>query len=102
MLEALVLRARVEQLLLERGLELDRGRHPVGVHVGEVIVVGALVGGLLDDLGVARPGGTNFEDVADLSSAFLSNFDRQAIRVGFTLWLPLYGRYTDGGPARSR
>ena len=44
----------------------------------------------------------NFEDVADLPSAFLSNFDRQAIRVGFTLWVPLFGRYTDGGPARSR
>jgi hypothetical protein len=43
----------------------------------------------------------NFEDVADLSAGFLSNFDRQAIRVGFTLWLPLYGRYSDG-PARSR
>jgi hypothetical protein len=43
----------------------------------------------------------NFENVPDLSSAFLSNFDRQAIRVGFTLWLPLYGRYTDG-PSRSR
>ncbi len=44
-----------------------------------------------------------FADVPDLSPAFLSNFDRQAIRVGFTVWLPLYGRYTDGGPpARSR
>jgi hypothetical protein len=42
-----------------------------------------------------------FEDVADLSANFLSDFDRQAIRVGFTLWLPLYGRYTDG-PARTR
>ena len=44
----------------------------------------------------------NFANVADLSSGFLSNFDRQAVRVGFTLWLPLYGRYADGGPARSR
>jgi len=42
-----------------------------------------------------------FRDVADLSTDFLSNFDRQAIRVGFTLWLPLYGRYADG-PARGR
>ena len=42
-----------------------------------------------------------FLEVADLPSDFRSNFDRQAIRVGFTLWLPLYGRYADGGPARS-
>ena len=42
-----------------------------------------------------------FLDVADLPSDFISNFDRQAIRVGFTFWLPLYGRSADGGRARS-
>lgn len=41
-----------------------------------------------------------FLDVVDLPSDFISNFDRQAIRVGVTLWLPLYGRETGGGSGR--
>jgi hypothetical protein len=41
-----------------------------------------------------------FQDVADLASVFPPDFDRHAIRVGFTIWLPLHGTYTDGGPSR--
>jgi hypothetical protein len=41
-----------------------------------------------------------FQDVADLPSGFPPDFDRQAIRVGFTVWLPLHGTHTDGGPSR--
>ena len=39
----------------------------------------------------------NFQDVADLPSNFLSDFDRHAIRVGFTFWLPLHGSSVGGG-----
>jgi hypothetical protein len=41
-----------------------------------------------------------FENVADLPSGFPADFDRQAIRVGITVWLPLYGTYQDGGSSR--
>jgi hypothetical protein len=41
-----------------------------------------------------------FQNVADLPSSFPSDFDRQAIRVGFTVWLPLYGMYQDGDRSR--
>jgi hypothetical protein len=41
-----------------------------------------------------------FEDVTDLPNLFPPDFDRQAIRFGFTLRLPLYGTYVDGGPSR--
>jgi hypothetical protein len=44
----------------------------------------------------------DFQNVPDLPTNFLANFDRHAIRVGITLWLPLYGRYTDGESTRSR
>jgi hypothetical protein len=43
----------------------------------------------------------NFQDVVDLPSGFAPRFDRQAIRIGFTVWLPLFGRYTDGESSRS-
>jgi hypothetical protein len=42
----------------------------------------------------------DFRDVVDLPSHFSSNFDRQAIRVGITIWLPLYGTYADGESSR--
>jgi hypothetical protein len=41
-----------------------------------------------------------FQDVADLPNLFPPDFDRQAIRVGFTIWLPLYGTYADAGSSR--
>jgi hypothetical protein len=43
-----------------------------------------------------------FEDVADLPTLFPPDFDRQAIRVGFTIWLPLHGTYIDGGSRGTR
>jgi hypothetical protein len=42
----------------------------------------------------------HFENVTDLASGFPPNFDRQAIRVGFTVWLSLYGTYAEGGASR--
>jgi hypothetical protein len=42
----------------------------------------------------------HFQDVSDLASGFPPDFDRHAIRVGFTIWLPLYGTHIDGGTSR--
>jgi hypothetical protein len=42
----------------------------------------------------------NFQDVVDLPSSFVPRYDRQAVRVGFTIWLPVYGTYADGSSAR--
>ncbi|HET7218503.1 MAG TPA: hypothetical protein VFJ02_10670 [Vicinamibacterales bacterium] len=43
-------------------------------------------------------------DIPDVPSGIPSNYDRNAIRVGFTLWLPLYGSYgqAEGGRTRER
>ena len=38
----------------------------------------------------------DFQNVPDLPTNFLASFDRHAIRVGITLWLPLRGSYADG------
>lgn len=35
-------------------------------------------------------------DVPDLPPGLSSEFDRGALRVGFNVWLPLYGSYSDG------
>lgn len=37
-----------------------------------------------------------FTNVIDLPAGFPTSYDRQAVRVGLTLWLPLYGTYVDG------
>jgi hypothetical protein len=42
----------------------------------------------------------DFQNVVDLPSGFSPSFDRQAIRVGFTVWLPLYGTYSNGERSR--
>jgi hypothetical protein len=42
----------------------------------------------------------HFQNVADLPTGFPPDFDRQAIRVGLTVWLPLYGTYAGGGSSR--
>jgi hypothetical protein len=42
----------------------------------------------------------HFQNVADLPTGVPTDFDRHAIRVGFTLWLPLYGRYVGGESSR--
>jgi hypothetical protein len=36
-----------------------------------------------------------FEDVADLPEGFNPDARRNAVRIGVTIWLPLYGRYAD-------
>jgi hypothetical protein len=42
-----------------------------------------------------------FQNVPDLPSQFPPSFDRQAVWVGFSIWLPLYGTYADGGSVRA-
>ena len=42
-----------------------------------------------------------FENVVDLPTGFPPTFDRHAIRVGFTIRLPLYGTYVDTGNSPS-
>ena len=42
-----------------------------------------------------------FQNVPDLPSQFPPSFDRQAVWVGFSIWLPLYGTYADGGSLRA-
>ena len=42
----------------------------------------------------------NFQNVVDLPSGFVPRYDRQAVRVGFTIWLPVFGTYADGGSVR--
>jgi hypothetical protein len=41
------------------------------------------------------------DDITDVPTGVPDQFDRNAIRIGFTFWLPLYGSYTDG-PERAR
>ena len=40
------------------------------------------------------------QNVADLPTGFPPDFDRQAIRVGLTVWLRLHGTRADGGSSR--
>src|SRR5918999_3285971 len=56
LLEPAALRAQLEQHLLRLEGHVERGGHPVGVELGEVVRLGALVGHLGHEVGVAAPG----------------------------------------------
>jgi hypothetical protein len=43
----------------------------------------------------------SLEGIADVPTSLPPNYDRNALRIGFTFWFPLYGTYTDTSARRA-